>query len=70
MIRVEDVYRDDARRVWYVGPFMPHAGSATTNAEYELGREENIPDAVQVRHLSIETLFLAPGESDLALEPR
>lgn len=64
-IRVEDVYRDGERKVWFVGPFMPHVGSAATSAQYELSLDENKPEGVITRHQMIVTLYLAPGESDL-----
>ena len=67
VIRIEDRWRDGTTRVWYVGPFMPHVGSAATSADRELCREENIPDGVGERFTSFETTFLAPGESDLRL---
>jgi hypothetical protein len=65
VIRIEDEYRDGGSHVWYVGPFMPHVGSATTRAASDLGDEDNIPAKVLRRQIDIETLFLAPGESDL-----
>jgi hypothetical protein len=68
-IRVHDTYRDGSEIDWYVGPFMPHVGSATDRAWFDIEHADR-PTDVKKRELSVETLFLAPGESDLALEPR
>jgi hypothetical protein len=62
-IRVEDVDGMNETRVWHVGPFMPHGGSAVDRALDDL-TDTTRPGVY--RTLSVHTLFIAPGESDLA----
>ena len=64
VIRVDDTYTDGSKNTWYVGPFLPHAGSATSAALWRL--EDETPPNLS-REVRVYTTFLAPGESDLAI---
>jgi hypothetical protein len=64
-IQVEDVYNDGQRRVWFVGPFMPHAGSKTTAAAGQLDWDAESIEDLKTRDITVVTLFLGAGESDL-----
>lgn len=64
-IKVTDIYGDHRDRTWYVGPFLPHAGSKTVQAVGLLDSEAESVDGLRSRDLDIVTLFLASGESDL-----
>jgi hypothetical protein len=67
VIRVTDQRKSGDPRVWYVGPFMPHAGSSVARALDDLDDQaERIPGLVS-RELAVITTYLAPGESDLGL---
>lgn len=72
IIRVEDVGDHGTEpRVWYVGPFLPHGGSAVSHALNALELEAEDVDRLVARYLTVETTYLGERESDIAeLAPR
>lgn len=67
IIRVTDQRKNGDPRTWYVGPFMPHAGSAVDRALDDLDDAAERIEGLISRELTVETTFLAAGESDLSL---
>jgi hypothetical protein len=65
VIRVTDQRRNGDPRVWHVGPFMPHAGSAVNRALDDLDESAESIEGLISRELAVVTTFLAAGESDL-----
>jgi hypothetical protein len=51
-------------RTRYYGPFLPHVGGATTS--FVAGLEQELEDSGRYKHweTSIESVFIADGESD------
>jgi hypothetical protein len=53
----------DARTIYY-GPFLPHVGGATTSFLDKLEHELEASGRYEHWETSIETVFIADGESD------
>lgn len=58
---------DHADETVYYGPFLPHAGSATTSFVDELHHELESSGRYLDWQLSIEDVFIGAGESDCAV---
>lgn len=55
---------DGKVRTRYYGPFLPHAGSATTSFIRELEEELEASGLHQDWEISVEDVFIGPDESD------
>lgn len=67
IVKAATLDHEGKERVTYYGPFLPHAGSATTSFAEDLERE--LEESGRYKHweTSIESVFIAEGESDCAV---
>ena len=64
IVKATTTDNDHAQRTLYYGPFLPHAGSATTSFIRELEEELEASGRYQDWEISIEDVFIGPDESD------
>lgn len=64
IVKATTVNHDWVERTTYYGPFLPHAGSATTSFVATL--EGELEESGRYKHweTSVEAIFIADGESD------
>lgn len=68
IVKASTLNHDGDERTTYYGPFLPHAGSATTSFQATLERE--LEDSGRYKHweTTIESVFIGEDESDCAVQ--
>ena len=61
--------KDGTERTTHYGPFLPHAGGATTSFVNRLEQELEASDRFASFELEIRTLFIGEDESDCTIVP-
>lgn len=68
IVKVTTLKRDGSERTLYYGPFLPHAGSATTSFMRTIRAELAESGRYESWDVSAEDVYLAAGESDCAIQ--
>lgn len=67
IVKATTIGHDRAEQTRDYGPFLPHAGSATTSFADELEHELEASGRYQESQLTIEDVFIGADESDCAV---
>lgn len=68
VVRFVVTLRNGDQDTAYFGPFLPHAGSATSSFIARLEAEAERSNRYRAFETFIEDVFVGPGESDCAVE--
>lgn len=68
IVRATTVNHAGETRTLHYGPFLPHAGSATTSFMDELRRELEQAERYRDWDVTAETVFIGDGESDCVIQ--
>lgn len=68
VVRATTWNHDGEARTLHYGPFLPHAGSATTSFIDDLRRELEQSGRYRDWSVSPETVFIGDGESDCTIQ--
>lgn len=68
VVKATTVKSDGEERTTYYGPFLPHAGSATTTFADRLENELDQSGRYTSWDVSIESVFIGDDESDCAVQ--